>query len=445
MYVLSRANPKGFVFLFWFTDIDKQEFHVTQYGSSWYHSHFSLQYADGLYGGLILNGPATADYDEDLGMLSLGDWSHTPAFTLWDSAKSGGPPTLENGLINGTNTYNDAGAKFETVFEAGKKYRFRVVNVAIDGHFQFSVDGHELTVIGNDLVPIVPYTTDALFVSMGQRYDVIIEANASSDNYWLRAQWVSACSTNDNPNGITGIVRYDAGSTADPTSTSTVTTAQTCGDEPLESLVPHLALDVTDLTTTAFEELDFATGGSWLQWTINSSSLDLDWEKPTLLQIVDGNSSFPVEYNVVSVDKTKTDGSSEWVVLVIADDTGLGIVHPIHLHGHDFWVLAQATGVYHGSQAEFNLVNPPRRDVASLPANGYLAIAFELDNPGAWLVHCHIAWHASEGLALEFVESQGSYSMGTSDQSIFTDQCSAWSTYTGTDTYEEYPQDDSGI
>lgn len=332
---------------------------------------------------MILNGPATADYDEDLGILSLGDWSHTPAFTLWESAKNGGPPTMENGLINGTNTFDGAGAKFETVFESGKKYRFRVVNVATDGHFQLSLDGHNLTIIGSDLVPIVPYTTDALSIAMGQRYDIIVEANAAVDDYWLRAQWVSACSTNSNPDGITGIVRYDASSTATPTSNSTVTTAQICGDEPLESLVPHLALDVTDLTTTALQELNFATGGAWFQWTLNGSSLELDWENPTLLQIVDGNTSFPLDYNVISVDKTKTDGSSEWVVLIIEDDTGFGIAHPIHLHGHDFWVLAQTTGIYSGNQSEFNLVNPPRRDVATLPGNGHLAIAFELDNPGA--------------------------------------------------------------
>lgn len=46
---------------------------VTQYGSSWYHSHMSLQYPEGLFGPLTFNGPATADYDEDLGALFLQD------------------------------------------------------------------------------------------------------------------------------------------------------------------------------------------------------------------------------------------------------------------------------------------------------------------------------------------------------------------------------------
>jgi FtsP/CotA-like multicopper oxidase with cupredoxin domain len=47
-----------------------------QYGSTWYHSHFALQSWQGVIGGIIINGPATADYDEDLGMLFLNDWDH---------------------------------------------------------------------------------------------------------------------------------------------------------------------------------------------------------------------------------------------------------------------------------------------------------------------------------------------------------------------------------
>ena len=53
-----------------------------------------------------------------------------------------------------------------------------------------------------------------------------------------------------------------------------------------------------------------------------------------------------------------------------------------------------------------NFDNPPRRDVALLPAGGYLIIAFKADNPGSWLLHCHIAWHASSGLALQIMERE---------------------------------------
>jgi FtsP/CotA-like multicopper oxidase with cupredoxin domain len=65
------------------------------------------------------------------------------------------------------------------------------------------------------------------------------------------------------------------------------------------------------------------------------------------------------------------------------------IPHPIHLHGHDFYVIGAGTGVY-SDPSTLNYNNPPRRDVATLPGGGYLVIAFVTDNPGAWLMHCHI-------------------------------------------------------
>lgn len=85
------------------------------------------------------------------------------------------------------------------------------------------------------------------------------------------------------------------------------------------------------------------------------------------------------------------------------------LTHPpiqIHLHGHDFAILKQSETPYPGFPDNLTLNNPPRRDVALLPAGGYVIIAFKSDNPGAWLLHCHIAWHASSGLALQILERQ---------------------------------------
>jgi len=84
-----------------------------------------------------------------------------------------------------------------------------------------------------------------------------------------------------------------------------------------------------------------------------------------------------------------------------------GGAHPIHLHGHDFALLEQAYGKkFNSSNLNLKLTNPPRRDVVLLPDNGYIVIAFKADNPGAWLVHCHIAFHISEGLGMNIMEDQ---------------------------------------
>ncbi|KAK4460398.1 laccase-2 [Cladorrhinum samala] len=427
-------------------------FRATQYGSTWYHSHFSLQYSEGLFGGMIFNGPATSDYDVDLGNLFLQDWSHVEAFTLWNVAKLGAPPIMPTGLINGTNTWNctatpgnpdcvGTGAKHEIVFEPGTKYLLRLVNVAVDGVFQFSIDGHSLTVIGQDLVPLVPYTAESVELSVGQRLDVVVEANASPGNYWLRAGWVSACANNENPEEMTGIVRYDANSKDDPQSVSTVTPTTSCLGEPNSLTVPALSLDVENFGGgTTRENLGFKFD-EYFKWTINTSSLLLDWGNPTLEKVFAGENIFPTEYNVVAVEPSGS-GQPEWQVLVIQDQSNLGISHPIHLHGHDFWVLAAETGMFNGSTDWFDTTNPSRRDTATLPGNGFLAIAFLLDNPGAWIVHCHIAWHASQGLSLEFVESQDAIN-GTVpeiDRQEFDRVCAAWDAWTPV-----WQQDDSGI
>jgi len=52
---------------------------------------------------IIIDGPASANYDEDLGALMLSDWFHESVFSLWGYARIGIPPVAENGLVNGTN------------------------------------------------------------------------------------------------------------------------------------------------------------------------------------------------------------------------------------------------------------------------------------------------------------------------------------------------------
>lgn len=141
---------------------------ATQYGSTWYHSHFALQAWEGVFGGIVINGPATANYDEDLGVLFLNDWDHSTVDQLYSAAQTTGPPELDNALINGTNTWEDGGSRLEVSMTSGSSYRLRVVNAAIDTHFKFSIDNHTLQVIASDLTPIEPYTTEILNIGIGK-------------------------------------------------------------------------------------------------------------------------------------------------------------------------------------------------------------------------------------------------------------------------------------
>lgn len=230
-----------------------------------YHSHFSLQLGDGLLGPIVIHGPATANYDVDLGPFMIQDWGHVSAFTIWSDETRADQqhklaliqPSLDNGLIRGENTYackgstdpacTGIGRRTEVTFEPGKKYLLRLIGAQIDGYFKFSIDGHKFTVIANDFVPIVPYQTDNVIIVSGQRYDIVVEANQVIGNYWMRAIYQTACNQNNNKNkdNIRGIIRYvGADTSADPTTNQWSDITNSCNDEPYEKLVPWLKVDV---------------------------------------------------------------------------------------------------------------------------------------------------------------------------------------------------------
>ncbi|RDA88918.1 hypothetical protein CP532_5492 [Ophiocordyceps camponoti-leonardi (nom. inval.)] len=392
---------------------------AVQYGSSWYHSHFGLQLWQGVFGSIVINGPATANYDEDLGAVFLSDWDHRTVDELHPAAEREGPPFLATGLINGTNVFGDGGQRLNISFEAGKSYRMRFVNAAIDTHWKFMLDNHKMTVIAADLVPIKPYTTDVVAIGIGQRYDVIIKADQQhvDDNFWLRAIPQTTCSRNNNTDNIRAVVHYGKEPSTPCTNGYNFTDA--CEDE---DIVPYVPMDLTEspLTTTMFANLTTLDDGRF-RWTLNSTTMLVDWGNPTALQILDGVTDFAESNAVIQLPEPERLFS-----MVIESD--LPIAHPIHLHGHDFFVLGQGNGRYSPNNVTLNWNNPPRRDTAMLPGAGFLVIAFETDNPGAWLMHCHIGWHTGEGFALQFLERVDEI-RGLINETAVRDECRSWNEF----------------
>jgi FtsP/CotA-like multicopper oxidase with cupredoxin domain len=232
-----------------------------------------------------------------------------------------------------------------------------------------------MQVISMDFVPIVPYNTTMLSIGMGQRYDVVVSADQAVGNYWMRAIPQETCSDNDNVDNILGIVRYDSSSTSDPT-TSAYTYTDSCDDEDISTLVPYLSYQVG---TTASVIDDFTAalsgGGGSILWTMGATSFVSQWDYPTVLQVAEGNDTWSSEQNIIELDT-----ANQWVYFII--ETTFAQAHPIHLHGHDFWVLAQGTGTYDADTVTLTTTDSPRRDVAMLPGSGYLVLAYYTDNPG---------------------------------------------------------------
>jgi len=385
---------------------------ATEYGTGWYHSHFYVQAWNGVFGGYVhsihpavmvllttsriqINGPATSNYDVDLGHVFLNDWYHvrtkdnsliedyltitakTTADRLVLEAATGGPPTAPNGLINGTNTWNDKGSRFETVFESGKRYRMRLVNAAADQHFRFMIDNHTMEVIANDFVPIHPFNTTQLSIGMGQRYDIIVTGKQlQTGNFWMRAIPQSSCSETDATDKVKGIIRYDNSSTADPT-TSAYSYTDSCADEEPSNLIPYLKVDASDTYTyKAGENVEVQVTDNAMLWLMNRTSLHTQWEYPTLLQVAEGNDTWLARQRLISLPE-----ADKWVYFVVHSPFAQD--HPMHLHGHDFWLLQAGYGNFDSSMVDsLTLINAPRRDVVMLPASGYIVGAFKTNNPG---------------------------------------------------------------
>ena len=45
-----------------------------------------------------------------------------------------------------------------------------------------------------------------------------------------------------------------------------------------------------------------------------------------------------------------------------------------------------------------------RKDTVIIPAGGYVVVAFQADNPGYWIMHCHIEEHLLNGMAVVLQE-----------------------------------------
>ena len=147
------------------------------------------------------------------------------------------------------------------------------------------------------------------------------------------------------------------------------------------------------------------------RWELGAQPLWINFSDPTITHLKD-NVQWDIDptfYHMGVVNQNTVDAADQWIYLLITSTnfpsfapgkTFIPAAHPIHLHGHDFAIVAQSSKPYWDSFVVIKQDNPPRRDVALLPANGYLIIAFKSDNPGSWLMHCHIAWHASAGLGM---------------------------------------------
>ena len=104
-----------------------------------------------------------------------------------------GPIPFFSGLINGRGRFQNTHTPLSEFIVSPDTYTiFRLIGGTTNTPYDFSIDRHTLRVIATDGsdVGFRDDIIDADFVSVypGERYDVLVAANATIGNYWMRAE-----------------------------------------------------------------------------------------------------------------------------------------------------------------------------------------------------------------------------------------------------------------
>ena len=390
--------------------------------------------------------------------------------------------------------------------DAGKAYRFRVVGAQGLYAFKLEVVRHKLKVISSDGHLLVPVEVDFLIVHTGESYDFILTADQAPENYLIRAQLLDITRHFDDSSGsefvnytVEAVLHYNDVSVPQPDPLTryedVIDTVRTCGPaqrckalncpyiefpsefytdcislNDLQSLFLSKEEDLPDLRTLLYDNstvfLNFGFDGNLADPSVNGRTFQLP---PTPYQTYPGQyeedrQNYPMETcqychsvnastencdctYVIPIAEGKrydTDGNQGHVIMVFSAVTierGQES-HPIHLHGHSFYVVHIGHGRYengvltslsehidcgdsrctnpkwNGSVPDFSkyisdsgkLMNTAiRKDTIVVPAGGYVVIAVPLNNPGYWLLHCHTEPHLFKGMGVviqEYPEDQ---------------------------------------
>ncbi|KAK4989953.1 hypothetical protein LTR50_002864 [Elasticomyces elasticus] len=423
-------------------------FKADLYGTSWYHAHYSSQYASGMIAPIVIHGPQTVPYDIDVGPVMIGDWYHSYYTEGVDQVMKPIPnwknPLSNNNLINGRNNYdcsltnlpctpNAGTAAFK--FTSGKSHRIRFINPSASAIEKISIDGHVMQVIANDFVPIKPYNTTVITLGVGQRTDVIVYAgNSPTDSFWMRAFIPGNCSPTDGKgNYVQAAIFHEQADLAK----QPVSSAQPgwnnniCANDDLSLTVPYYPISAGNPDTTETIVAGMQSNGTHLLWYQNDRTFRTNYNDPLLLEAKLGNLKFN---DLANVHNYGTNRSLRFIV-----ENHSGQPHPMHLHGHNMFVLASGVGRWDGTVV--NPDNPQRRDVHIMPIGGYIVVQWNQDNPGIWAFHCHIAWHVSQGMVWNVLEQPQSI-LDKVDVPSASQTCREWAAWTGQHVVDQI---DSGL
>lgn len=323
------------------------KFEATPPGTYLYHSHVNLQLDRGLLGPLIIEEESPhVDYDEDVTLFLDDMLSTEPQLDAGNGM--GERPPYEELLINGRSSDDP----FAVELMDGQRVRLRFINGSSATTYRVSIGGHQMTVTHADGQPVDPIDVDSFRISMGERYDVIVEAD--NPGTWA----IQAVALENEGEAAQAVLQYaEAEESTMPDQPqfegSTLTYEDLHSRAPLEvSGTPDQTFDLT------------LSGGMMMQpdtWTIDGQA----YPDADPLTVREGD----------HVRVRMTNHSM--------------MIHPMHLHGHFFQV---------GDVVKDTVIVPPQM--------GEVTFEFIADNPGDWFFHCHNLYHLHSGMARVFEYEQ---------------------------------------
>merc|ERR1711939_1106340 len=257
-----------------------------------------------------------------------------------------------------------------------------LVNSGSVAKLSVSLDAHSMYVYAADGLFVNLQEVKVLHMAVGQRYSVMIKLNQMPGDYSLR---FATFPTGDMQQVLEGqaVVHYSNSSMMNGTMSTlynassiwTLVNGSAKGD--VTQLDPAM-LAPFDGNKPPFKEADFTKGFQISQTGIVEWVVDKYPYSEAKVPILFGNSSdgWMANSTLHMPFNSTIDGGFPYASVVDAP------------------------------AALINTVDPPYRDTTDLPASGWVAIRYLTDNPGAWLLHCHIQWHLVSGMGLVLVEGE---------------------------------------
>ncbi|MBI2312665.1 MAG: multicopper oxidase family protein [Betaproteobacteria bacterium] len=348
-------------------------FQVPDSGTFWYHPHQSSfeQVPRGLYGALIVEEDKPIEVDREV-LWVLSDFKLQPDNQHVEDFGSvrdfGGIGRIGNVVtLNGRAVGEGSGLEVRS----GERIRLRILNAASARIFSLQFLGHWPVVIAFDGQAVEPHTrpSSQLVLGPGMRADLVLDCmKAPGERFSVIDNW-------EKTSEIAKIVYRDE----KPLRTKPL-------GAPME-LEPN-ALPEPDLRK-ANEHYILFQGG-----VVGEPILGMVDGKPTGIYNLLNKHGLAWTMNYTAAHEHAlmhqpflhlTKG--EHVVLKMINDTDF--IHPMHLHGHLFRVIA-----VDGKPQKYR----EWRDTVLMAPKETIDIAFVADNPGEWMFHCHILEHAAGGM-----------------------------------------------